>query len=203
MNRFAVLLLALPVAACSGERAEPSASESAAASVASAAETASSESPAADASGQSAPASRYTSLKACKVVEDGGGEDWSVSRCEGTGGYALIVDYSDARDDLQIVRKDQTTTDVDLFKYTGGGFNALADTVEWRGNGEGEGFVPRALIVRNQVSEDPAHSERSTAILTVIDLERACVTALVRPKADQNEEARAIADIPQRPCLKP
>lgn len=145
--------------------------------------------------------SRYTSLKACKVIEDGGGEDWSVSRCAGLGGFTLMVNYGDARDDLELHKPHEQPVLLGLTYLSGGGFNTLGDTIEWRGPGAGANFAPTALIVRNSAVQDPEHPERPTALLVVVDLVQACVVAQVKPQSGQNEAARAIADGPRRKCL--
>ena len=147
------------------------------------------------------PVSRYTSLKDCKVVDRNADEDWSVSRCSGTGGFDLMLLYDDARDDVQLLRPGQKPMHLALTSLTGGGFNSLGDTAEWRGVGEGTAFKPAALILRNSVVESPEHPEQLTALLVVVDLSKGCVIAQVRPKAAQNEVARAIADGPRQPCL--
>jgi len=147
--------------------------------------------------------SRYSSLDECTIIRSNPNEDWSVSRCPGRGGYGLVLNYGDARDALQITKMGGPTADIDLASHSGGGFNALGETIEWRGKIEFERFFPSALIVRNTVSENPEDSTQQTALLAVIDLKQSCLVALVRPTANQNAAARAIADGPQRSCLKP
>ncbi len=192
---FSVLLLA----ACSGQ-SEPAPVASDAPVVAPVAtETAAAPPTAEPAEG---PSSRYTSLKDCKVEDLREEEDWSVSRCNGPGGYTLMVDYGDARDDLRLIKPGGKPVDLGLLSLNGGGFNSLGDAVEWRGEGVGAAFVPTALIVRNNAVETPERPEQPTALLVVIDLKQACAVAQVRPAAGQNEAARKIADGPRQPCLK-
>lgn len=194
----AVVLAVLLLAGCS-QQAEP------------VPEVATSEAPATMASNEptgsvpaspTGPASRYTSFKDCILVKANEDEDWSSSHCAGMAGYDLQIDYGDARDDLVLLRRGKPPAKLGLIALGGGGFNALADTAEWRGVLGPTGFVPKHLIVRNNISEDPENSEKQTSILVVIDLQQACVIAQVRPKAGQNEAAWAIADGPVRPCLK-
>lgn len=150
------------------------------------------------------PASRYTSFKDCELVKSGAGqgEDWSLSRCKGLGGYDLQIDYGDARDELVLRRAGRPSANIGLFALDSGHFNSLAETAEWRGLAGPQGFAPKRLIVRNNVSEDSAQPHRQTSILVVIDLDLACAIAQVRPGKDQNLAARAIADGPPRACLK-
>jgi hypothetical protein len=192
-NRLASILPLLLLAACTDQAApDPAASGTEVSVIESAAPSP------APVAGR---VSHYTSLKDCKVVETGAGEDWSVSRCEGRGGIALKVLYDDARDDIQLLRPGQKAMDLALTSLAGGGFNTLDDTVEWRGTGEGGAFKPAALILRNSVVESPERPEQLTALLVVVDLTKGCVVAQVRPKAGQNEAARTIADGPPQPCL--
>ncbi|NCU10806.1 MAG: hypothetical protein GXC70_01360 [Sphingomonadaceae bacterium] len=151
--------------------------------------------------GEDARTSHYTALKDCTVIDSRADEDWSVSRCEGPDGYTLYIDYGDARDDLRVQRAGAEPVAVGLIALGGGGFNTLGNTVEWRGSGAGDAFVPSALIVRNSLVENPERPDRPTGILVVIDPVRGCAVAQVRPQSGQNEAARAIADGPRRPCL--
>ncbi len=197
MNRIAAAL-SLLLAACSGQSEPTTAGTDSPA--ATAATTEAFDKPAtAPASG---PVSRYTSLKDCKLEELREDEDWSVSRCAGPGGFTLMVDYGDARDDLRVVRPGGKPIELGLLQLNGGGFNSLGDAVEWRGTGAGAAFKPTALIVRNNAVESPERPEQPTGFLVVIDLAQACAMAQIRPSAGQNEAARRIADGPKQPCLK-
>lgn len=198
MNRIATTLSLLLLAACSGQsEPEPALTDAPAASAAT------SEAPDPPASTPAdGRASQYTSLGDCKVVDLREDEDWSVSRCTGPGGYALMVDYGDARDDLRLIRPGGKPVELGLLQLNGGGFNSLGDAVEWRGTGAGAGFKPTALIVRNNAVESPERPEQPTGFLVVIDLAQSCAVAQVRPMAAQNEQARKIADGPKQPCLK-
>ncbi len=143
--------------------------------------------------------STYTSLKDCEVVDSNEGEDWSVSRCSGPGGWGLQIDYGDARDDAQLLPKGKAARPLNLGALTGGAFNGLGDAVEWRGASADK---PAAMILRNSVSEDAEDSSRVTASLLVVDLTQGCVVAQVRPQAGQNEAARKLADGPRLSCVK-
>lgn len=149
-----------------------------------------------------AVSSRYTSFKDCKLIEEGpDGEDWSVSQCPGLAGINLQINYSDAREDLALLRPGRKAAELGLIGLGLHGFNTLAEKAEWRGHDGKAGFAPSRLIVRNLLSERGDQAESQTSLLVVIDLEQACVIALVRPEPGQNEAARAIADGPKQPCL--
>ncbi len=198
MNRIAPALSLVLLAACSGQ-SEPTATGTDS-PAATAATTQASDRPATAPAFE--PVSHYTSLKDCKVEELREDEDWSVSRCAGPGGYGLMVDYGDARDDLRLVRPGGKPIELGLLQLNGGGFNSLGDAVEWRGTGARAAFKPTALIVRNNAVESPERPEQPTGFLVVIDLAQACVVAQIRPSAGHNEAARRIADGPKQPCLK-
>lgn len=138
--------------------------------------------------------SRYTSLSSCRVVRSNEAEDWSVARCGGLGGYALMLDYDDAREDLRLIGPRRTETRLNLIVHGGGGFNSLGKSAEWRGRLRGGRFVPHALIVRTNAVENPDQPERPASLLAVIDLDGRCVVAMVRPGPQQNQRARDLAD---------
>ncbi len=201
MNRIAATALVLLLAACS-KATPPAPAASASDAAVEAATGGASDTGDAPAAAGTGPVSRYTQLKQCKLVESGKDEDWSDSSCQGPGGYSLILAYGDARDDLQVIRPGQKPAELGLPYLAGGGFNTLGDTVEWRGTGAGAAFRPTALIVRNSAVQDPERPEHATALLAVIDLARACVIAQIKPGPGQNQQARAVADGAQQPCLK-
>lgn len=201
MKRIALLPILLLAACSGGSEDQPAPAGTDGASAAASGDAAPAASESAETASAALRTSRYTTLKDCKVVDDGGGEDWSVSRCEGLGDYALQVNYFDARDSLSLIRGGKVTAELKLWLRGGGGFNSIGDTVEWRGSGDGGRFVPTALIVRNHVFRDPEQPDRSTGVLEVIDLARGCLIASLAPKPGQNEAARAIADGPEKPCL--
>jgi hypothetical protein len=196
------LLLAFPLAACSEREAKvPEAAGANASAAAVPSDTAPTGIASAPVTVSAAPTSRYTSLKDCKVTESNDEEDWAISACPGIGGWKLQRDYGDAREYLRLAREHGSAKPKQIaMGYSG--FNNLGETIEWRGSGEGHDFAPKALILRNFVSEDPEHSERTTALLMVIDLEQGCIIGEVRPGPGQNEAARAISDAPQRSCTK-
>lgn len=196
MKRLIPFMPLVLLAGCSSEQpTAPEASETATA----AASAAAAASPAAATLKAAARTSTYTALKDCSVVESNEEEDWSVSRCAGPGGWSLQIDYGDARDDAQLLHQGKPAQPLNLGALTGGAFNGLGDTAEWRGASADK---PTALILRNNVSEDSEHTEVQTGVLLVVDLTQGCVVAQVRPQAGQNEKARVVADGPRQPCLK-
>jgi hypothetical protein len=155
-----------------------------------------------DAASATGIVSRYTSLKNCKLVEMREDEDWSVSRCPGLGGYTVMLNYGDARDDLALRRTGRKDAEIGLPYLAGGGFTTLGETLEWRGAASANGFEPTALIVRNSAVQNPEEPEKPTSLLVVIDLAQGCAVAQVKPGAQQNERARAVADGPRQTCLE-
>ncbi len=200
MTRIALFAPALLLASCSSQPADAPVADASETAVATASPDGQ-DAQAATAAAQTV-SSRYTSFKDCKLIEEGQGEDWSISRCRGLGGIGIKINYGDARDDLEIERPGKPPVELKLPYLAGGGFNALGDTAEWRGKGHGAGFVPTALIVRNTTADDPENPAKHTSLLVVVDLAQGCVLAQVQPGPGQNEKARAIADRPGQPCFK-
>jgi len=186
---FPTTALLVLVAACSQEQ-PPAAREEAAVSPA--------------AREQAAPPDpvRYTSLDDCSLVRAVPEEAGFFEReCAGEGGWRLRHVASDLRENLTLIAPDGSEHDLGLVALAQGAFNSLGDKIEWRGSEERGRFVPRALIVRQQVMEnpDPAKAERSYLIAVRL-VPRACVLARVIPGAMQNERAREVADR-QEVCL--
>lgn len=178
----AVALLAL-VAACSQE--QPPSSDEAGASTPPAVDEA-----------QVQPRSRYTSLTQCDLVRSAPEEaGFFESECAGEGGYRLRRVQSDLRDNIVVLRPGGGEVSLGLPALASGAFSSVGDTAEWRGDAKMPGFVPRALIVRQSVMEDPDPAVAEVSYLIVAKLgEAPCVVARVAPAPRQNERAREIAD---------
>ena len=145
-------------------------------------------------------ASVYTQLddSSCgkeNVLEETG--DWD-RRCKGAGGYALEWASGDLREDLALI-KDGRSTDLAIpAKVSGGAFDSLGKTIEWRGPAGGE---PDVLVVRVHVVVN--HEGKSDAgRLALVRLGAApCIVAVVPPGPGQSDRARAIADAKLPDCL--
>lgn len=148
-------------------------------------------------------ASRYTSLKDCRVTESEPDEaGYSRSECPGLGGYGLVVIDADARQNLLIqVPGGGEAVSLRLPERTGGGFSRLGDQAEWRGaTGDGP-FRPDALIVRYGVMENGDAAPETSYLLTIsLGQGGPCLAGKTAPGPDQNAAARAVADGPLR-CL--
>lgn len=156
-----------------------------------------------------AASSRYSSLseKDCTsapIARDEEGQGGS-SICPGVDGYRLQVDDDGARISIDVKTPAGKLLPLDFPGAVGSGFSSLGDTAEWRYPAAG-GRVPRALIVRLNLSENPERSEVVTSYLVVSKLaaDSACVIARIAPGEAQNEAARKAADAaPASPCLRP
>lgn len=149
-------------------------------------------------------ASRYTSLEDCELVRRSGpGEgDFSDHTCPGLAGYRILFSEDDLRQNLTITPPDGPAQSLKLSEVTqSGGFSRLGNKAEWRGRMDNGILYPDAMILRYRVVEHPETPDRETSyLLTVALTPKPCVTAKVSPAADQNEQARRIADGPMR-CL--
>lgn len=141
----------------------------------------------------------YTALEgnACKTLEsqeDEGG--WYKGRCPGTAGYNLLVMEGDLRQTITVIDPKKKEFPLDLWSTVSSGFSSLGAKAEWRIKKQGSKNLPVALIVRFNVSENPEKPEENTSYLVVskITAKQICVTDVVKPTANANEQARALAD---------
>lgn len=198
----ALVATSLVLTACGSER-DPDASPTTSAQTAAASPTPSpTVSAAASPAAASHRLSRYSKLDGCATLEENAEEaGYVLQRCPGLAGYGLLVTESDLRQNITVVSPGGGKQSLDLIEAVGsGGFNHLGQTVEWRGEERGGAFRPDVLIVRFTVSENPEAADDQTSYLIVASLAggKPCVVGSVRPGAQQNEKARAIADGPLR-----
>lgn len=146
--------------------------------------------------------SSYTSIEECEIVEQGEEEmPFVTRRCEGKGGYDLLITTSDLRDGVTLVTPDGKEETLDFNgQIAEGAFNNLGKTVEWRG---ADGEHPRTLIARMEVANAGDPMAADTSYLAVVKLASpACIIARVPPGPGQNVAARRLADRETLPaCL--
>ena len=146
-------------------------------------------------------ASVYTGLddKSCEKLEpDEENGVLYLGRCEGAGGYALHIIEGDLRQTVDVITPEGEVYELRLWEHFPG-FTAVGPRAEWLLK-EGEPF---ALIFRFNVNEDPSKSEKYTSYLMVVKISEtlACVTEIIDPSKDQNEQARKAANrAPNTPC---
>lgn len=148
----------------------------------------------------------YTPLDGpkCKTLESSSeGAGYYKGQCAGIGGYKLIVEEGDIRQNLTVVTPAGKKSDLNLWSVVGSGFSNLGPRVEWRV--KGKSLVPQALIVRYNVA-NPEDSTKGTSWLVVVKItpSETCVTDKIAPGANQNEQARSAADASaSKTCLQP
>jgi hypothetical protein len=139
----------------------------------------------------------YTDIttEKCKTTSSNEKEQWIVQMCAGVEGYKLEVYEDDIRQSMNVVPPQGKKSELNFQGTVASGFSSLGDKAEWRIETKDGKKVPRALIVRFNVA-DPEDPSKSTSYLVVskISAEKSCVTDVVSPSADQNEEARRLAD---------
>ena len=135
--------------------------------------------------------SRFSSIWTHDCTETGNGgntEDWISYRCEGEGGLAVFLLFTDSVR-LSLGFGDRTSML--------GPYSAQREQnwpVEWRGRMVEGGFVPRAAIVRMRVPPELDDSGRGGSGLVVFRVgDESCVIGEVRG-AGANERARRMAD---------
>lgn len=152
-------------------------------------------------SSQAAPVitSIYSDLSSanCKTLEshvDEGG--WYKGRCQGIGGYNLLVMEGDLRQTLTVLDPKNKEFPLELWTTVSSNFSSLGEKAEWRVKKQGNKTQLLALIVRFNAAENPAKPEENTSYLVVskITAKEICVTDVVKPVANANEIARKLAD---------
>ncbi len=140
----------------------------------------------------------YTQLSGstCKALASNEAEGSATGRCKGTAGYQLDWMEGDIRQSLNIIDPQGKEFPLELWSTVSSNFSALGDKAEWRVQKAGKKSTPLALIVRYNVSEDPEKPEKTTSYLVVskITPTEICVTDVVKPAKDANQQARTLAD---------
>jgi hypothetical protein len=126
------------------------------------------------------------------AFDDADGASSSAFRCNGVGGYKLILAADDLRETITVVAPNRREYELNLWRIHSG-FSAVGTTAEWRM----QGTRPKALIIRYNVSEDPDDSTKITSYLMVAKVSNtgACIVGEVPPSTrNQNVAARRMAD---------
>lgn len=142
-----------------------------------------------------------TNSKNCKIIKNDPNEAGSdEAECQGVGGYKVHLLEGDLRQTLNIITPRNKTFELNFWGFYGG-FSTVGDKIEWRIN---KG-IPVALIVRYNVeNSDNSKKKRSYLMISKISKDSSCVTNVVPPKANQNLQARKLADVViTQPCKIP
>lgn len=146
----------------------------------------------------------YTALDGpkCRTLESSSeGAGYYKGQCPGIGGYKLIIEEGDIRQNMTVITPAGKKHDLQLWSVVGSGFSNLGPRVEWRV--AGRSMKPNALIVRYNVA-NPEDSTKGTSWLVVVKITPGgiCVTESIAPGANQNERARTAADgSASKPCM--
>lgn len=145
-------------------------------------------------------ASVYTSTKtsSCRTIRStSAGAGSYEGECNGVGGYKIRLLEGDIRQTLNIITPAKKKFELDYWGFYGG-FSSIGEKIEWRT----KAGVPVALIARFNVADadDPTKS-KSYLMVSKIGKTNSCVTDVVLPMANQNDEARKLADAASaKPC---
>ncbi len=150
-----------------------------------------------------ANSSQYTDLDKCKLLEANEQQEWSRELCTGLAGSSLERSEGDLRQSITVIAPNRQDFPLE-FSNISGGFSTVGGKAEWRGAILKGKFVPSALIVRFNVSENPEDSSKITSYLIVAKLGlKPCITHKILPSKDQNVKARAAADTAAKTvCMK-
>ena len=144
--------------------------------------------------------SRFTKVTdaACPLVEEDKETGDFSRRCPGIAGWTVLWTSGDLRDDLTVARGKISKS----FGYPSlvakGPFDAIGETVEWRGPAGGE---PDVLVARVHVARPDGSSDSGRLAVARLG-DKPCVVAIVPPGAGQSDRARAIADGSLPHCLE-
>jgi hypothetical protein len=142
----------------------------------------------------------YTSSKMseCRTISSNPKEAGSYEgECPGVGGYKVRLLEGDLRQSINILTPARKKYELNLWSFYSG-FSSIGDKIEWRT----KKGIPFAIITRFNVA-DNEDSTKTTSYLLVAKIGKnaSCVTDVVLPKANQNEEARRLADASAgKPC---
>lgn len=143
----------------------------------------------------------YTSLsdKNCKTLRKPVSDELGyLGECRGVAGYKLQLTEGDLRQSINVLTPQRKKFELGFWNVSSA-FSSIGEKAEWRVKGK----IPTALIVRFNASENPDDSSILTTYLIVskIARNRACITDVVSPGADQNDRARMLADSAHlKPC---
>ncbi len=144
----------------------------------------------------------YTSTKtsSCRTISSNPNEAGSYEgECLGVGGYKVRLLEGDIRQTLNIVTPAKKKFELDFWGFFPS-FSSIGEKIEWRT----KSGVPVALIARYNVA-DPEGVKKDISYLMVskIGKTQSCVTDIVKPGANQNADARVLADAAStKPCKK-
>ncbi len=139
----------------------------------------------------------------CKTTDSNEEEGWSVQLCEGVGGYKLEVTDGDLRQTINVIAPNGKKSELDFQANVSGAFSAIGDKAEWRVEKKDGKVVPIAMIVRLNANDKKDETKtNSYLVVSKITPERSCITDVVKPIANANEEARKLADSSaNKPCM--
>ena len=141
----------------------------------------------------------YTTLadKKCKTLESSVEDSGSYrGLCPGTAGYKLELLEGDLRQTINVIAPNRKKFELNLWTNVSSAFSSVGDKAEWRVVTKKGRLTPVALIVRFNASENPEKPDQTTSYLVVskITAKEVCLTDIVKPNADANEQARQLAD---------
>lgn len=146
----------------------------------------------------------YTDIASskCKTIEKNEEEGWIVQMCDGVAGYKLEVSEGDLRATVNVISPSGKKSELGFQQNVSGAFSTLGEKAEWRMTKKDGKSVPFALIVRLNASKgDDGTKNDSFLVVSKIDGDKSCITDVVKPIANANEEARKLADnSAKKPC---
>lgn len=151
----------------------------------------------------------YTDLSSdrCITIEVNKETGDSVQKCPGVAGYSLLVNITDGRQYVTVLKPDGQKHSLKYSQtFSVRASNKLGKKAEWRVERREGAIAPVALIVRTTNAFGSYNSPRNktTSYLAVAKIagDDICVTKIVKGGAKANQEARRAADVsPKKLCI--
>jgi len=138
----------------------------------------------------------------CKTTDKNEDEGWSVQRCEGVGGYKLEVTDGDDRQTVSVIAPGGKISDLNFQANVSVGFSSIGEKAEWRVKKNDGKITPIAMIIRLNATKGDGAKTDSYLVVSKITADESCITDIVKPIANANEEARKLADTSaKKPCI--
>lgn len=155
-----------------------------------------------------AASSVYTELygKSCKIIERDRGSGATTRRCQGVGGYSLLVHEANAQTSVDIVTPARKVYPLEYWEVVTPGLSRVGRKAEWQVEKHQGRLVPRALLVRLDTANPAGSGPRiaSGAIITAARIEQdgACVVYQGNAATKTADaKARGAARDRRRKCL--
>lgn len=116
-------------------------------------------------------------------------------RCEGVGGYKLLVLYDDNRMSVNVITPTKKQYPLDLWSAVTTSFSSLDNAVEWRVPDTNKPEVPVAMILKvSSAGADVGMSRKSWWVVIKLGTDNICITNIIESGTSDIKLVRQLAD---------